>query len=117
MTSRSASWSPQLTRFALQLVFAAIERVALLAGRGQSAIGCEQTVALTAQRGELAIGAVQGGGEVGALGGVRVLGAAQHAALRDRERREALGDVVYVNPGPAAVAEITGLLDSPRRSH
>jgi hypothetical protein len=23
----------------------------------------------------------------------------------------------YVNPGPAAVAEVTGLLDPPRRSH
>jgi hypothetical protein len=71
----------QVVRFALQLAFVAVERVALVAGGGQAAGRRGQATALAVQRDQLTVGAVDDGGQAGALGGVRILGAAQHAAL------------------------------------
>src|SRR4051794_3883003 len=62
----------QLARLALQLALTAVERVALVAHRGQAAGRRCQAIALAVQRGQLTVGAVDGGCQASALGGVRV---------------------------------------------
>jgi hypothetical protein len=66
----------------------------LLARRGQARGRGGQALTLAGQRRQLPVGAVDGSRQPCALGGMRVLGAAQHAALRGGQRGEACGDVV-----------------------